>query len=82
MGGEAGACVPAEGHADGPQDSDQSPRFSRIGGHQLWEALREDTTRTVRIPAYEFPDPELEANRACAPGEVRQVALIATMNGR
>jgi hypothetical protein len=80
--GEVGAGVAAEGHADRPQDGDQSPGFSRISGHQLWQALREDTALTVRVPADEFPHPELEANHACAPGEVGQVALIVTVNGR
>jgi hypothetical protein len=80
--GEAGACVPAEGHAERPQDGHQSLSFSRIGGHQLWQALCEDTALTARILAHECPYPELEANHACAPGEVRQVELIATMNGR
>src|SRR5882724_11839100 len=81
-GGESGPSVPAEGHGDRPQDGHQSPSFSRIGFHKLWQALREDTALTVRILAHEFPYPELDANRAWAPGEVRQVALIATMDGR
>ena len=36
----------------------------------------------VAIAADEFPDRELEADGARPPGEVRQVALIATMDGR
>jgi hypothetical protein len=80
--GESGTCVPAEGHADRPQDGHQSTSFSRICCHKFWQALREDTALTARILAHEFPYPELEANRACAPGEVRQVALITTMDGQ
>jgi hypothetical protein len=70
--------APAEGHAGDPQDGEQSMRCSRRGHHQLWQALREEAARTVRLPAHASPYRQLDANRAWAPGKVRQVALIPT----
>ena len=80
--GESGTSVPAESHADGPKGRDQLPGFSRIRRDQVREALGENAALTVRIPADEFPDPELEMNGVCPPWKVGEVALIPTMAGR
>jgi hypothetical protein len=78
--GESDPRLPTEGDADRLQDRDESVRFPGVWGHKLWEALGEDATRAAQIPADEVPCPELEANRACALREVRQVARIAAMH--
>lgn len=51
-----------------------------IGGDELWHTLREEAAPTGRMPADEFSPRHLEADRAHAPREVRQVALIAAMD--
>jgi hypothetical protein len=38
-GGEAGACVPAEGHADGPQGGDQPHSFAGRRGGEVRQGL-------------------------------------------
>jgi hypothetical protein len=81
-GGEPGTSLPTQGHADRPQDRDQPMGLAGGWRDQVWEALGEDATRAGRVPAEELPDRELEMYGARPPREVRQVALIAAMDGR
>jgi hypothetical protein len=49
---------------------------------EVWEARGEEATRTGRVPTEELPDRELKMPGVRPPREVRQVALIAAMDGR
>jgi hypothetical protein len=80
--GETAAGVPAEGHTDRPQDGEQPIGLAGGWRDDVWQAFREDPTPTGSIAAHEFPHGQLDADQAHAPGEVGQVALIATMDGR
>jgi hypothetical protein len=51
-----------------------------IGDDEFWHTLREEAAPTGRMPPDELSTRQLEADRAHAPGEVRQVALIAAMD--
>jgi hypothetical protein len=53
-----------------------------IGRDEVRHALGEEATRTGRVPAAELPDREPEMHGARPPREVREVALIAAMDGR
>ena len=77
--GESSPRLPAQRHADGPQDCGQPVGFAGGWRDNVRQALREDAACTARIPADEFPRHELEADGASAPGEVRQLALIVAM---
>jgi hypothetical protein len=80
-GGELGASVPAEGHADRPQGRDDSTGVPRIRRDEVRETLRENTARTGWGPAEELPDRELEMHGVCPPREIYQVVLILTVDG-
>ena len=82
MGRELSASIPAEGHADRPQGRDHSTGVPRIRRDDVREALRENTARTGWGPAEELPDRELELHGVHPPREIRQMALILTMDGR
>ena len=77
---EPGARLPAEGHANRLQGGDQPMGLAGIGGDELGHTLREDAAWAARISAHEFPHRELDAHRARAPREVRQVALVAAVH--
>jgi hypothetical protein len=80
--GQAGAGVPAQCQADGPKNCGQSMGLSSIGCDEVRQTLGEHATHTGRVPAEELPDRELEMHGVRPPREIRQVALIATMDGR
>jgi hypothetical protein len=82
MRGEPGPSLSAYGHADRSENRDEPVGFAGVSGDQAREALREDAARTGGIPAHEFPHRELDPDSRGAPGEVRRVALIPTMNRR
>jgi hypothetical protein len=46
----------------------------------VWKTFREDTARAGRIPDPELPHGELDVDRAHAPGELGQVALVTAMH--
>jgi hypothetical protein len=50
--------------------------------HKVRLTLREDTAFAARVRADELPHRQLDAGKVRAVGEVRQVALIAVMEGR
>jgi hypothetical protein len=79
---EPDASLPAEGHAERLQGGDQPLGLARIGSDDLGYTLSENAARAARIPALKFPHRELDSDRACAPGQVPQVALVAAMDGR
>jgi len=81
-GGESGPGVPAQGQANRPKSCGQSIRVAAIGCDEVRHALGEHATCTGRVPAAELPDRELERYGARPPREVREVGLIATMDGR
>jgi hypothetical protein len=81
-GREPGPCLPAQRQANGPEDCHQAMGVASIGLDKFRQAFRENTARTARVPAEELPDRELEIDGARPPREVRQVALIPTMDGR
>jgi hypothetical protein len=56
--------------------------FPRIRRDQGREARCENAMRAGQVPAADLPDDELEMDGAPPPREVRQVALIAAMDGR
>jgi hypothetical protein len=70
----------AKGHADRLQRGDQSTGFAGVGGDELRHTLGKDMPPAGRIPTHEFAHRELDADRARAPGEIRQATLIATMD--
>jgi len=80
--GEPGHGLPAYGQADRSENRDEPVGFPGVGGDKVRQALREDAARTGGIPAHEFPHRQLDPDNVGAPGEVRWVALIPTMNGR
>jgi hypothetical protein len=82
MGGQAGPRVPAEGQANRPQGRDELTGVPRIRRDQGRGTLGENPARTARVPAEELPDRELEMYGVRSPREIRQVALIPTMNRR
>jgi hypothetical protein len=80
VGGEPGARVSSEGHADRLQDCDQSTGAPGIRGDQFGQALREDAADACRITADEFPHRQLDAHGQDPPGQVLQAALIPAMH--
>jgi hypothetical protein len=81
-GRESGPSVPAQRQANSPKSCGQSMGLAAIGCGEVRQALGENATRTGRVSAEEPPDCELEMYGARPPREVRQVALIAAMDGR
>jgi hypothetical protein len=74
--------LPTQGHADRAQDGDQPMGLAGRWRDEVWEALGEDATRAGRVLAQELPDHELEMDGARPPWEVRQLALVAAIDGR
>jgi hypothetical protein len=80
--GQASARLPAQGDADRPQDGDEPRGFAGGWRDKIRQALREDRACTGGLATHELPHDELEVNGAGAPGEVRQMALVAAMDSR
>ena len=79
-GREPGPCLPAQRHANGPEDCHQSMGFASIGRDEFRQALGEDPTPAGPIAAEEFPHGQLDTDGPRTPGKVRQAALIAAMH--
>jgi hypothetical protein len=64
------------------QRGDQPLGLSRRGGAQRGASLGEDVAPAARIPADECTSRQSETDWARAPGELRQLSLIAAMDRR
>lgn len=73
---EAGAHLPAAGHADRLPRGDPPMGRAGVGGDELGQPLREAAAQAAWMPAHTVAPRELEADRARAPGHVHQAALI------
>ena len=78
--GEPGPRLPAERHADGPQDGGQPLGFAGIRSGEVRQALGKDAARTRHVAAHELPHEQLQTNGERAPREVRQPALVVAMH--
>jgi hypothetical protein len=81
-GREPGPRLPAQSHADRPQDGDQPGGFAGGWRHEIRQALRENAACAGWLAAHKLPYRELDMNSACAPRKVGQLALVTAMNGR
>jgi hypothetical protein len=71
---------PAEGHRDLRQPLDQPVSPPSPGCHELGQALGEDAARAAPVSAEKLPDPERSHDADVCPWEIRQSALIITMD--
>jgi len=79
-GREPGPCIPAEGDANCAEGRDEPRRFACVRGDELWQAFREDATRTAHMATHKLPYDQLQTDGERAPREVCQAAWVAAMN--
>jgi hypothetical protein len=77
-----GARLPAEGHAERLQGGEPPLGLARLGSDARGYRRGEQAARPARSPAHQVPHRELDSDRAYAPGQVPQVAVVAAMDGR
>jgi hypothetical protein len=78
-GRKPGPSVPAQRQADHSKSGGQSMGVASIGRDEVRQALGEDPTPAGPIAAAECPRGQLDLDGSRPPGQVRQVALVATM---
>jgi hypothetical protein len=77
---EPDASLPTEGHAQRLQGGDQPLGLARLGSDELGHTRGDNAARAMQIATDAFPHHELNMDRACTPGQIRQAALIAAMD--
>jgi hypothetical protein len=78
--GEPSPGLPTQGHTDGAQRRHEPLGFPGIRRHEGWQALREDAAFAARVLAHEFAHRQLDVDRARAPGQIGQAALVTAMH--
>ena len=73
-------ALPPKRHAEGDQALGEPQRAPRPGGRHGGQAFGEDAAATGAIAAKPLADAQLEAHAILRPGQVRQGALIVTMD--
>ena len=77
---EAYPRCPAQRHAERHQALGQPQRTARPGGRHGRQAFREDAAAAAAIAAKPLADTQVKADAIRCPGQVRQGALVVTMD--